>query len=84
MTEEQKQALIEWLEEGLMCSAEYGFSGNSIKSMQIALTALTAPAADLAELVPPKMTWQDSNNMAEVAGWNACCDAILRNIEAAK
>lgn len=43
-----------------------------------------APAADLAELVPPEMTWQDSNNMAEVAGFNECRDIILRNIEEAK
>jgi len=43
-----------------------------------------ATAADLAELVPPEMTWQDSNNMAEVAGFNECRSLILRKIEEAK
>lgn len=42
MTNEEKQALINWLEEGVACSYEYGFSGNILKSMKIALAALTA------------------------------------------
>ncbi|AZS06284.1 hypothetical protein MED16_gp44 [Pantoea phage vB_PagS_MED16] len=42
-----------------------------------------APAADLAELVPPEA---DISNLpfAAAAGWNACRAAILRNIEEAK
>lgn len=51
---------------------------------QVELFTRPAPAADLAELVPPEMTWQDSNNMAEVAGFNECREIILRNIEEAK
>lgn len=46
--------------------------------------AAEARLAWLAELVPPEMTWQDSNNMAEVAGFNECRSLILRNIEEAK
>ena len=42
MNAEEKKALIEWLEEGIACSDEYGFSGNVLKSMKIALAALTA------------------------------------------
>lgn len=56
MNAEEKQALINWLEEGVACSDEYGFNGNILKSMQIALAALTAPAISLAELVPD--SWQ--------------------------
>lgn len=46
-----------------------------------------APAADLAELVPDKMTADGFVSMHDcgvVEGWNDCCDAILRNIEEAK
>ncbi|ORM55931.1 hypothetical protein HA41_00425 [Pantoea conspicua] len=42
MTAEQKQAMIDWLEEGVACSDEYGFSGNILKSMKVALSTLTA------------------------------------------
>jgi len=42
MNAEENQALIKWLEEGIACSEEYGFNGNVLKSMQIALAALTA------------------------------------------
>jgi len=46
-----------------------------------------APAADLAELVPDKLTADGVVSMHDcgvVEGWNDCCDAILRNIEEAK
>lgn len=45
-----------------------------------------APAADLSELVPDKMTADGFVSMHDcgvVEGWNDCCDAILRNIEEA-
>lgn len=45
MTEEQRQQMVNWLEEGIACRDEYGFSGNVLKSMQIALAALTSPPA---------------------------------------
>ncbi|WP_370426103.1 hypothetical protein AB9Q52_010995 [Pantoea vagans] len=47
MTNEEKQALIKWLKEGIACSEEYGFNGNILKSMQIALAALTAQPVKL-------------------------------------
>lgn len=43
MTEEQKQALIEWLKEGIELREEYGFNGNLLASMRVALAALTTP-----------------------------------------
>lgn len=43
MTEDQKQALIEWLKEGIELREEYGFNGNLLASMRVALAALTAP-----------------------------------------
>lgn len=64
----------------------------------LALVSLTAPAADLAKLVPDEMSefpgkeiidrhfnWTDKDD-AEVfaVGFNACRAAILRNIEEAK
>ncbi len=45
MTAAQRQEMVNWLEEGIACRDEYGFSGNVLKSMQIALAALTAPPA---------------------------------------
>lgn len=45
MNEAQRQELVNWLEEGIACRDEYGFSGNVLKSMQIALSALAAPPA---------------------------------------
>ncbi len=50
MTEAQRQQKVHWLEEGIACRDEYGFSGNVLKSMQIALAALTADTSKLAEL----------------------------------
>lgn len=49
MTEEQKQALIDWLREGIELREEYGFNGNLLASMRIALAALTAPPVKLAK-----------------------------------
>ncbi|QDH45590.1 hypothetical protein AAM22_gp15 [Pantoea phage vB_PagM_AAM22] len=43
MTEEQKQALIEWLKEGIELREEHGFNGNLLASMRVALAALTVP-----------------------------------------
>lgn len=42
MTEEHKQELIDWLKEGIELREEYGFNGNLLASMRIALFALTA------------------------------------------
>ena len=42
LTEEQRKALTEWIEEGLLCAEEFGFKGNVRKCMEIALAALTA------------------------------------------
>ncbi|MBD8244381.1 hypothetical protein IFT95_19630 [Pantoea agglomerans] len=47
MTEEQKQALIEWLKEGIELREEYGFNGNLLASMRVALATLTAPPVKL-------------------------------------
>lgn len=53
MTEQEKQKLIKWLEEGIACSEEYGFSGNILNSMQIALASLTAPPVKLPKIKYP-------------------------------
>lgn len=47
MTEEQKQALIDWLKEGIELREEYGFNGNLLASMRVALAALTAQPVKL-------------------------------------
>lgn len=56
MTEEQKQALIEWLKEGIELREEYGFNGNLLASMRVALAALTAQPVKL-----PKSERLDGN-----------------------
>lgn len=50
MTAAQRQEMVNWLEEGIACRDEYGFSGNVLKSMQIALAALTSPPAPVLRL----------------------------------
>jgi len=47
MTEEQKEALIEWLKEGIELREEYGFNGNLLASMRVALATLTATPVKL-------------------------------------
>lgn len=42
LTEEQRKALIEWIEAELLCSEDIGYTGNARKCMEIALAALTA------------------------------------------
>lgn len=144
MTEEQKQALIEWLKpqidelQNVSDEIPFGLDSDSamhLNTMRVALAALTAqpvawgiksqldwldrhnylqadlfsqqrfdevplftraaPAADLAEMVPPEMTLQDGINFVEHEGAlseaeaamlanNACRAAILRKIEEAK
>lgn len=49
MNEEQKQALIKWLEEGIELREEYGFNGNLLASMRVALAALTKQPVKLAK-----------------------------------
>jgi hypothetical protein len=136
MTEEQKQALIEWLKpqidelQNVSDEIPFGLDSDSamhLNTMRVALAALTAPpvkvddsmalafhkalndggvghedleeikvgleaalcnitrpapAADLADLVPPEA---DGSNLPFAAnGWNSCRAAILRNIEKAR
>lgn len=53
----------------------------------IPLFTRSAPAADLVELVPDKLTADGVISMHDcgvVEGWNDCCDAIQRKIEEAK
>lgn len=136
MTEEQKQALIEWLKpqidelQNVSDEIPFGLDSDSamhLNTMRVALAALTAqpvawgiksqldwlsghkyleadlfsqqrfdevplftrsaPAADLVELVPDKLTADGVISMHDcgvVEGWNDCCDAIQRKIEEAK
>jgi hypothetical protein len=141
MTEQHKQELIDWLKEGIELREEYGFNGNLLASMRIALSALNAqpvayltwhqgfrspddcedylvvasngdkscdgseafpvftraaPTADLADLVPDEMTWNQAHSLLDInqcgedrfsafmMGANYNRSAILRNIEEAK
>lgn len=62
-------------------------SGDIFRVEVVQLYEHPAPAADLAELVPDKLTADGVVSMHDcgvVEGWNDCCDAILRNIEEAK
>lgn len=42
MTEHDKKKLIIWLQEGILCSEEYGFKGNVLAAMEVALESLTS------------------------------------------
>lgn len=56
-TEEDRAALIEWIEEGVLCAEEFGFKGNVRKCMEIALAALTATPVEREE-VETLMYWE--------------------------
>jgi len=83
MTEEQKQALIDWLKEGIELREEYGFNGNLLASMRVALAALTAQPVKLpgiSELI-------ESNgcmpNVRDVSIWDEGIKLCAENIRAA-
>lgn len=42
---DKNESLIAWLNEGILCNEEYGFSGNVLAAMKIALEFLTRDEA---------------------------------------
>lgn len=80
LTEEQRKALIEWIEEGLLCAEEFGFKGNVRKCMEIALAALTAKPAEWPEI---PFTFEELKRMhgehfarGYVMGWERKSDSV--------
>lgn len=61
MNVEEKQALIMWLKEGVELREEYGFSGNLLASMHVALSALTAQPVNLSSC---RTLWYDHDDLS--------------------
>jgi len=83
MKAEHKQALIDWLKQGIELREEYGFNGNLLASMRVALAALTAQPVKLpgiSELI-------ESNgcmpNVRDVSIWDEAIKLCGENIRAA-
>lgn len=85
MSEEQKQALIEWLKEGIELREEYGFNGNLLASMRVALAALTAhPVVSPHEWVHIRFTDRSKNQRMKCQiAWSDWLNSVIYDEEGA-
>lgn len=99
MNEEEKQALIKRCKNRIAFYKAAGntgtFDADTLRLTEIALNALTSPAADLADLVPDELTFKEAidicrklypgvtvKHFQDGANWRR--SQILRNIEEAQ